>query len=335
MNVAEKRVTGRTVRILVISIHILCWMVFLSLPTIFDPRLREEGFLKFVYDLAGQPRWTNALVLIAVFYFNYLFAVPQLYFRRRYTAFALSVVCAFSLFVAVNYFQQPRLAEQPWQSPLGNSFNLFMLLIVYLVSFVLCLGNMWQQLREQHLRSRLYALKAQLNPHLLFNTLNNIYSLSLTASDHVPAALVKLSRVLRYTTEETDDHKVLLERELDFVVDYVALERLRLPGGVDVSLQVEKMPAVTIPRFLLLPLLEYAFRPGYAWEDGCGVAVDVATRDNNLVISVSHKGVDEKIAPANDISRLRRQLDLLCPENYSLAVSDNGHIFVMTLQLRL
>lgn len=325
---------------LIVLVHIVCWAVFLSLPAIFNPRRQNEGVMKYIHDLAETPRWTNAVFLVVLFYFNYLFAVPRLYFRRRYLQFVVTAVLAFAAFVLLNSFQRPHFYGGPWFSPLGHSFNLFMYLIVYLVSFVLCLAQMWQHLREHSLRAQLHALRGQMDPHLLFNTLNNIYALSLAGSEAVPRAVVKLSDVLRYTTADDTAQLVPLHKEVRFLQDYIELEQLRLPGDVTITLSGhEDLPGIEIPRFIFLPLLSAIFASANNGEDPARINISFSRADNEVIASFSlapvqpHSAAAARLAHAS--AQVRQRIVLPGSSDYRLFVSNNDHIFVMTLQIRL
>ncbi|MBX2907533.1 MAG: histidine kinase [Taibaiella sp.] len=321
----------------VLSLHVLCWLIFLSLPATFNPRRQGEGFLGIFRDLAETPRWTNALLLLLVFYFNYLYAIPRLYFRRRYKAFAVSAVCAFVVFVLLNYLQRPHFESGgPWFSPLGNSFNLFMFLIVYLASFILCLADLWRRIREERWKRKMAVVTQRLNPHILFNTLNSIYALSLVKSDFVPAAIVKLSQALRYTMEE-EANMVPLKKEIEFLQNYVDLEKMRLSPDLVCIFSVDgEVPAIDFPRFLLVPLVEGALKAVLADENASQVSISIRFTGNELVMTVDGANASQVEAGAIfDIATLRAQLDLNYPANHHLDLSDNGHIFVVTLRIAL
>jgi hypothetical protein len=321
----------------VLSLHVLCWLIFLSLPAIFNPRRQGEGFLGLFHDLAELPRWTNAILLLLVFYFNYLYAIPHLYFRRRYFAYTATAALAFITFVLLNYLQRPSLAPGgPWLSPLGNSFNLFMLLIVYLASFILCLADLWRRIREERWKRKMAVVTQRLNPHILFNTLNSIYALSIVKSDSVPAAIVKLSQALRYTMEE-DANMVPLQKEIEFLQNYIDLEKMRLSPDLVCILSVEgEVPALNIPRFLLVPLVEGALKVVLADESASQVSINIRFIGNELIMTVEGPNVSQvDISATFEVAAVRAQLDLNFPAKHNLDLSDNGHIFVVTLRIAL
>src|SRR3569833_2369536 len=100
--------TKTTKRILWIPVHILCWLVFLSIPTVFNPERHDLSFTTFMEDLLELPRWTNGVLLIILFYFNYYIAIPHYYLGRKYVKLIASFVGSFAVFSLLNYFLVPK-----------------------------------------------------------------------------------------------------------------------------------------------------------------------------------------------------------------------------------
>jgi len=324
-------------RFVVATVHVLSWLVFLSLPAIFNPRRQGEGFFGLFRDLTEPPRWTNGLLLIIVFYFNYFYAIPRLYFRRRYALFVTTAAAAFGAFVAINYLQRPAFEPGgPRFSPLGNSFNLFMFLIVYLAAFLICLSDLWRRIREQHWQRKMHVVTGRINPHMLFNTLNSIYALSLAKPETVPQTIVKLSQALRYSMDESGA-TASLQHEIDFLQNYVDLEKLRLAPDLFFSFEVEgPVPDISFPRFLLVPMVEGALKSMLADEHASDVALTIKCSDNELFMLVRGTAPSSaEVLSFFPATSLRAGLDLNFPGNYTLDLSVNDHIFVVALHIRL
>ena len=176
----------------------------------------------------------------------------------------------------------------------------------------------------------------RLSPHILFNTLNSIYALSLAQPDAVPAAIVRLSQTLRYTVHE-GENMALLEKEIEFLRNYIELEKLRLPPDVEFNLNVDSaLPQATVPRLLLVPLVDAAFRSTLLREGGSKMVIRIHGAENEFSMHIEGTSIGTSdVRKLFDEAQLRRQLDLHYPANYSLDLSDNGHIFVVTLRIRL
>jgi len=329
---------------LLVAAHVIAWVVFLSLPAIFKPRPPgvNSSLFMFVEDIMEPPRWTNALLLMAVFYFNYYLAIPMLYLRRRYIALALSVVACFLFFFLLNYsLTPPELKMRPTGGfeALGNSFNLFMFLIVYVFSFALCLYEQWQKTRARMLSAEISFLKAQINPHFLFNTLNSIYSLALTKSDSAPDAIVKLSGMMRYSVSNGNQDMVSLEKEIAYITDYIALQTLRLTDKIKISYELAgDTDDKQIAPFLLIPFVENAFKYGVNSEEDSNISIKIDIARTGLVLMVTNNKVymrpDVDKGIGLGIGNTRKRLKVLYPGRHTLSVNDNKEEFSILLQIQ-
>lgn len=185
-------------RALQIVIHSVAWIMFLALPAFFKQPHPGDTHNSIISDLLFTPRLLNAFWLIFVFYFNFYYAIPALYYKQRYTALFLSfLACLSGLFIIGEIAMPDFIRRQPFSffKLLGPSHNLFMFICVYTFSWALSLYLQLRRERESRLTDELSFLKAQLNPHFLFNTLNSIYALSISKSDEAPDAVARLAAV--------------------------------------------------------------------------------------------------------------------------------------------
>lgn len=329
-------------KMLLIAAHIVSWLVFLSLPAIFNPRRQGAGIYMFINDLLEPPRWANALLLIAVFYFNYYVALPLLFFTRKYAALVLSFVASCGVFFLLNYeLTPPGLTQQTsgFNFP-GNSFNLFMFIIVYSLSYAIWLYEQWQSTREQMLNTEIMFLKSQINPHFLFNTLNNIYSLALIKSDEAPEAIVKLSEMMRYSVDESNKPVIDLSKEIGYICNYIKLQKLRLTGNVKVSFEIAgETDSKKVAPFLLIPFIENAFKHGVNAEDDSDIRIRIAVQGKELSLSV----VNNKVFMRNDLARghhlgintTTRRLRRLYSGRHVLEIRDTEKEFNVLLKIDL
>jgi two-component system LytT family sensor kinase len=180
-----------------------------------------------------------------------------------------------------------------------------------------------QQLRIEKQQAELNYLKSQTNPHFLFNTLNNIYSLARDKSDLAPEAVLRLSQILRFMLYETGGEYIAIEQELKIINDYVALEKLRYDESLKVtcSYDIENMQQ-SMPPLLLMPLVENAFKHGVS-ETRAHPFVDIRLSiKGRLLACVVSNSTDEfregwSAKEQIGLSNLRRQLELLYMD-YSL-----------------
>jgi len=197
-----------------------------------------------------------------------------------------------------------------------------------------------QQLLIEKQTAELNYLRSQTNPHFLFNTLNNIYSLARDKSNLTAESILRLSKILRFTLYETQGNYVSIERELQIIQDYIDLEKLRYDESlvVNFNYNVEDMKQA-IPPLLLIPLVENAFKHGVS-ETRSEPYVDVHLSINDrLLIFVVKNSADLPAAelPLKEsigLSNLRRQLELLY-KDYSLAMSPSPFSFTVIMKINL
>ncbi len=327
-------------RLFIILLHILIWAVFLLLPGFFNPRLYASSLTGVVSDLFEPPRWTNGLLLIVVFYTNYFLIIPVLYFRHKYVLTVLSIVFFSTTFITLNYLQKP--PDIPFEgfNALGNSFNLFMFIIGYIASFAICVYQQLLKVREEQLNAEISFLKAQINPHFLFNTLNSIYSLSLGKSEMAPGAIVKLSSIMRYALNEATGKVVPLVAEMEYIRNYIELQSLRLTGNVGVNFEVSgNANGVDIAPFLLIPFVENAFKYGVNSEENSKIRINLDISEGRLCLNV----VNNKVRLRQDIDNgtgigiktTRRRLQLTYPGRHRLHIDDDVAEFNVLLQIDL
>jgi sensor histidine kinase YesM len=201
-----------------------------------------------------------------------------------------------------------------------------------------------QQLEREKLSAELQLLKAQVHPHFLFNTLNNLYSLTLLKSDHAPEVVLQLSALLRYMLYECNAPLVPLHREIRMMQDYVELEKLRYGDRLDLALNVQGDPdGKAIAPLLLLPFLENAFKHGASEQlDQAWIALDLTVKGNLLKMKLIN-GIPEAAGPAGPgtqahgigLQNVRKRLDLLYPGQYELKILREAETFMVTLSVSL
>lgn len=197
-----------------------------------------------------------------------------------------------------------------------------------------------QQLRIEKQEAELNYLKSQTNPHFLFNTLNNIYSLARDKSDLAPESILRLSKILRFMLYETSGAYIAIEQELKIISDYIELEKLRYDESLHVNFNydIEDMKQA-LPPLLLIPLVENAFKHGASETRGHPfVDIHLSVKHRHLALFVKNSTeifTEERIVKENiGLSNLRRQLELLYTD-YNLSVQQGETMFTATLNINL
>ncbi|HEU0228899.1 MAG TPA: histidine kinase, partial [Arachidicoccus soli] len=182
-------------------------------------------------------------------------------------------------------------------------------------------------------------LRSQVNPHFLFNTLNSIYSLTLTNSEKAPDAVMRLSRIMRYTLEEAQSEFVPLEDELAFINSYLELQKIRATDKVQVLYEVKGNDGdIKIPPLLLIPFIENAFKYGVSARNRTVIKVIIKVEnkflffncENDIVPNIAmHQGTGLGIA------NVRRRLELLYKRNYTLDIINSDDKYKVALHLEI
>src|SRR6185437_11981591 len=169
-----------------------------------------------------------------------------------------------------------------------------------------------KEIANEKLKAELSFLKAQINPHFLFNTLNNIYALATAQSEHTAAAVMKLSSIMRYVLTEARNDLVPLEKEIQFTSHYIELQKMRLTDKTIIEFSVRGEPlGRQIAPLLLLPFVENAFKYGISTHKFLNTLLRVS--DNTGI----------------GISNTKRRLDLFYEERYSLDIQDKSNEFIV------
>jgi two-component system, LytTR family, sensor kinase len=198
------------------------------------------------------------------------------------------------------------------------------------------------ELAQEKLSSELSVLKSQINPHLYFNTLNNVYALALEKSDRTADMLLKLSNLMRYMLYECSDPQVPLSKEIKVIKDYIELEKIRYNERLNLSYNEEiERHDIPISPLMFLPVIENCFKHGSS-NQLAEAQIDISirqkkdelwletfnTRDPSLIVSSNEKG-------GIGLRNLRRQLDLLYPGKHRLNIEESDHTYFFQLWLNL
>ncbi|MEZ4960134.1 MAG: histidine kinase [Saprospiraceae bacterium] len=302
------------------------------------------------------------LVLLAVkipaayLVLNYL--LPRSFQNRKFLRFGLQVAVLTALVSLALYnlwhkaiyphifkIEPPAQAANNWIAAfrlLWSSFEILMLLSVAsaikLFRMRLQTAQREKQLIEEKLQSELSFLRAQTNPHFLFNTLNNLYHLARKKAETTPDAILKLSGMLRFMLYECATPRIQLSQEIQVIGDYLELERLRYGDRLKVAFRQEVDDAgQPIAPLLLLPLVENAFKHGAAESTGqplVSIFLELKKARLHFKVENSKEPATTDTKEGIGLKNIRRQLELLYPE-HQLLVEDNEDRFSVILNINL
>lgn len=199
-----------------------------------------------------------------------------------------------------------------------------------------------EKLKSEKLQTELMALKGQINPHFLFNSLNSIYSLSIENEPVAPQFILKLSDVLRYMIYEANVEKVPLKKEIEYLENYVELQRLRVDEKVKIVFETDrKIKDQQIAPLLLIPLVENGFKHGVKGDvENAFINIFIKIEGPQFSFSVeNNKGQVDEVEPAGykgiGLQNVQRRLDLLYPGKHQMKIADNQKTFKVDLKLEL
>lgn len=202
------------------------------------------------------------------------------------------------------------------------------------------LENKKKQLENDKLNAELNYLKAQINPHFLFNTLHNLNYLALSKNDEASDVIVKLSNIMRYMIYEAGKKRVPIKAELDYIADYLDLEKIRLNRQVDLSIDTSQVDAqLPIAPLVLIPFVENAFKHGMSDREGGWVKIRLSTEGQELHLVVENSVLKKQsVDPGNSgfgLKNIRQRLQLGYENKHQLNIEPGEEMFRVELKLDL
>ncbi len=181
-------------------------------------------------------------------------------------------------------------------------------------------------------------LKSQINPHFLFNSLNNIYSLAYQKSDATPDAILKLSEIMRYMLYESNENLVSLEKEIIYLRSFIELQKLRFKENAQVILEVEgQVHQQHILPFILISFVENAFKHGLATDPENPIHINISVFEDKLLFTIKNKksNLNKDQTGGIGMVNVKRRLDLIYPNQYKLTIENNTDDYSSELFLNL
>ncbi|MFK7808472.1 MAG: sensor histidine kinase [Saprospiraceae bacterium] len=282
-------------------------------------------------------------ILLPVITTTYLgfFAKEKLFDTRKYflylIAFVLVVVSGILAYEAVN------LVYKVSSNSISQSITNFVFVQLFAVGLQYFKRGIINQHQLQELQAKtamteLNALKAQINPHFLFNTLNNIYGMNQINPEKGSEMIMELSDVMRYHLEFSKSGKVKLEDEIQLLQSYIKLEKLRLRETCDVKIDFEETDEMLmISPLLFIPFVENAFKHGTHPTKECFVHIQLKTNSEKLFFTVKNSIViNRKVVKTNiGIKNTKRRLELLFPKKHQLNILKNNEYHLVELSIAL
>ena len=329
-------------------LHVFFWLAVLVFYTLFFGYKTVDYKITFSFVVVLMP-----VTMITTYFLNYTL-LPNYLFKKRYgkfflyfiytliVSFYIEMVTVMAIFILVAQLNMKELHP-------SNTNALIIIAGMYLVVFLgaaIKLVNLYndnqveiQKLKSDKIEAELKFLKAQLNPHFLFNTLNNLYSLTLERSKKAPEVVMKLSELLDYILYKCDGEEVPLRQEIVQLHNYVELEKLRYGQRLAINLNHENIPnGILIPPMLFMPLLENSFKHGVSRSmEKSWIDINFTFQGNDLRFRVSntkHMQNDENVRGGIGLENLKNRLELIFKDDYDLIIENLEASFIVTLILK-
>lgn len=346
-----------------ITTHIFFLLLFLVVPILVFLRPPGESFFvlnrPFIQDTIAN------CMLLCFFYLNYYIFIPRFFFDRKYVIYISCVLLSLTIAFGLPHLIVSHLLKMhqdlPEFLPQRNNIDiprppnnhsaffflfkeiqhhLYLFFTATFFSFLLRTREHLSELKEEKLKAELSSLKSQINPHFLFNTLNSIYVLSVMKDNKASEAIIHLAGLMRYVIKDANDYKIPLQKEIDYIGNYIELQKARLGNTTYVRFECSGEPGnKEITPLILITYIENAFKYGVNPDvDDCIVEITLQITDTGIRLYVFNKKVQGSSGTNSTgigMENTRERLKHLYPERHNLQISENKETYSVTLSLQL
>jgi len=336
----------------VLLLHLSFWCVYLSFSVyqISSYRRREVDF-----SSAFMFASTQVIFNMIVAYMNFFYQLPRFLVRKKIWLYLIEFFIPFTILIILRVMLQRYMIDGYTYQEKYFYSPVYVVQLVVITIFIVVFVSMlrfavdWfefeakkKAVENEKLTAELNFLKAQINPHFLFNTLNNLYYLAYSKSENTTEVVARLSQMMRYMIYDSNAPRVLMSKEIEYIESYISLERLRLNNQIPIDLKIEgDVNTALITPFILITFLENAFKHGVTNNNpNSWVKILVKVEGNQCLYTVSNS----KIASAQldnggksgiGLQNVHRRLELSYPSQYELKVNDTTDQYTVQLKLTL
>lgn len=326
-------------------------ILFMSFPLLFLNNAPNE---KPLFLFGSLNYWIFCFSFIALYYFNTYYLIPSFLVNKRYTAY-ITILIALSIgFYLLKPFDRLMREDSPPlphrhdpPPPKGHRIDMitvYIFIMIIALSIASKMIRFWinterrvAQIEADKVLAELAFLKAQVHPHFLFNTLNNIYTLAVTHHEKTAESILRLSQMMRYFMEEPQQKFVSLKQEADCINDYIALQRLRWGKNCTLHVHMENIDDRNqIAPLLLMGFIENTFKYGVSKQYPSYIKIELMVSGERIRF-YSENSIHPHIAGSNDtgigLSNTKKRLEQLYPNGYILEINQCDQRFKVELLL--
>jgi two-component system LytT family sensor kinase len=338
-------------KITAIFLHLIFWTYKFGWVSIMKKVYTPHAVLN---DFFSSFAVSEYIYLLTTFYINYFIIMPLFFKKGQNLQLIISWILLIAYFISLRYFIEEYLylkwyGFHNYYDGVTSGYyiadNIYYAGSIIIPSIVIYIIVHWMKvekeqlvLKETVLNAEVNFLKSQVNPHFVFNTLNNIYSLVYHKSEKALPAIMRLSELMRYMTTETAVDRIYLDKEIKYIDNFLELESLRVNGEAHVEFKVTgETSAVMITPLLLIPFVENGFKHGIVTDANSPFIIELTVKDNLLHLHTSNKINQSQKDSSSGIGlqNVKRRLQLIYPGKYELKNGKEGDHYICNLSINL
>lgn len=325
----------------VVLLHFFLWLVLFIYP------IASLDSQYLIYR-----NWLSLVSVFLAFYINYFILVDVFFIKKKQTYFYLfNLLLIILLYVFITYFAgfdlfHPSHNGLPIREIRSGAMTTVQVFLPIILSIGMCVGLkvntrfnknqlLLQEIKQAQLNAEIKYLKYQVQPHFLFNTLNNIYALIDNSPNIAKQSIHTMSKMMRYLLHDASNNKVPLVKEIEFLERYIDLMQLRVSSNLSLE---KKFPIVNQPiqiaPLIYITFIENAFKHGIDALKNSYISIDLSIEKDLLIYTVINSSFPEKKNITDSgigLENLRKRLEILYPNNYKLLIKEENNSYISTL----
>ncbi|WP_433763953.1 sensor histidine kinase [Flavobacterium ginsenosidimutans] len=338
-----------------IAFHTIACVIFMATPIIFPTHPPEEK--DFLVSVPTRRDFIANLMMLCIFYANYYYLIEKFFIKKKYFLYGIIILSGLALISIVpslitgrnplhNAPRMPHIVSHETAEDfgfLGNFWNqishhIYLYAVIIVFSILMQVQNRIRKIENEKLYAELAHLKMQIHPHFLFNTLNSIYALSIKKDERAAETVIKLSDFMRYLLQDSYQNEVSLEKEIEYISNYIDLQRSRLRDTVDLTYDTSgNFEGKKIAPLLLFTFIENAFKYGVNPDEESVIRIQIETLGKEVILKVFNRIVTSvNIESTNiGIQNTKERLELFYQNKHSLAIDNAQDTFSVVLKITL
>ncbi|MBN1224606.1 MAG: histidine kinase, partial [Candidatus Aminicenantes bacterium] len=285
------------------------------------------------------------IILLGLFpvYFHF-FVLEKFFFRKKYVIYTGLFIPAVILYIYLFTLFSPFVFTDKFDYPSSAAFVIFIVLTATSLKAIkrsLSERFLLQEIKAKQVQTELELLKTQINPHFLFNTLNNLYGMARKQEEATADGIARLSHLMRYMIHDSQVDRISLDKEIEQIERLIELQKLRFTkeDNIDIDFKIEgRTKSALIPPMLMIPFVENAFKHGISLKAPSFIHIHLKTEPATLHLSIRNSchdipGRKNEFGSGIGLQNVKRRLELLYPDSHELMIRREGDVYEVRLIL--